>query len=114
MCNQYAPSRPDIVAQHFRVAAPSEDYRGGIGPWGRGPFVRSSPDGRIAVLGQWALIADNAREAADFARAHVEIDAPHAAHCTTDAAQAEHHFARGARRRERNIQLVLVGHGAAV
>lgn len=68
MCNQYAPSRPDIVAQHFRVAAPSEDYRAGIGPWGSGPFVRSSPEGRIAVVGQWALIADSAREARSSAR----------------------------------------------
>ena len=69
MCNQYAPSRPDIVAQHFRVAPPTEDYRAGIGPWSRGPFVRSSPEVRSAVVGQWALIADNAREARSPRRA---------------------------------------------
>lgn len=68
MCNQYAPSRPDRIAQHFRVQPPEGEYRAGIGPWGRGPFVRAAPGGRAAIVGQWALIADNAREAKSAAR----------------------------------------------
>jgi hypothetical protein len=68
VCNQWAPSRPDIVAQHFRVAAPADEYRAGVGPWGRAPFVRSPPDGRIAVVGQLALITDTLREAKSTAR----------------------------------------------
>ena len=56
---------------------PSEPYRPGIGPWGKGPFVRNAVrrvkrqavDGhREAPVGQWALIADNAKEAKSSAR----------------------------------------------
>jgi putative SOS response-associated peptidase YedK len=68
MCNQYAPPGPERVAAYFRVAAPSDIYRPGIGPWGRGPFVRQVGDRREAVVGQWALIGDNAREARSSAR----------------------------------------------
>lgn len=68
MCNQYAPPNPERVAAHFRVAAPPDTYRPGIGPWGLGPFVRHTGGRREAVVGQWALIADNAREARSSAR----------------------------------------------
>ena len=68
MCNQYSPSDPHIVALHFRVQPPAEQYKRGIGPWGRGPFVRSAQAGPEAVVGQWALIGDNAREARSSAR----------------------------------------------
>ncbi|MBK6853268.1 MAG: SOS response-associated peptidase family protein [Burkholderiales bacterium] len=68
MCNQYAPPGPERVAAYFRVAAPSDTYRPGIGPWGRGPFIRRVADRREAVVGQWALIGDNAREARSSAR----------------------------------------------
>lgn len=48
---------------------PAEAYRPGIGPWGQGPFVRQGADGhREAAVGQWALIADNAKEAKSSAR----------------------------------------------
>lgn len=68
MCNQYAPSGPEQVETYFRVARPTEAYRPGIGPWGRGPFIRSAQTGREAVVGQWALIGDAAREAKSKAR----------------------------------------------
>jgi putative SOS response-associated peptidase YedK len=68
MCNQYSPSDPHIVALHFKVQPPAEQYKRGIGPWGRGPFVRNTEAGRDAIVGQWALIGDNAREAKSSAR----------------------------------------------
>jgi putative SOS response-associated peptidase YedK len=68
MCNQYSPSDPHIVALHFKVEPPAEPYKRGIGPWGRAPFVRAAASGREAVVGQWALIGDNAREAKSSAR----------------------------------------------
>ena len=68
MCNQYSPSDPHIVALHFKVEPPAEAYKRGLGPWGRAPFVRSARAGREAVVGQWALIGDNAREAKSSAR----------------------------------------------
>jgi hypothetical protein len=69
MCNQYSPSDPHIVAIHFKVTPPAEPYKPAIGPWGRGPFVRNTATGREAVVGQWALIADNARDEAHIPRA---------------------------------------------
>ena len=69
MCNQYAPPSRDRVEEHFHALMQThENYRPGIGPWGRGPFVRLTPAGREAVVGQWALIGDNAREAKSAAR----------------------------------------------
>ena len=69
MCNQYAPPNPQRVADHFRTTPPAAPCRPGIGPWGQGPFVRRAADGhREAALGQWALIADNAKEAKSSAR----------------------------------------------
>lgn len=42
---------------------PADPYRRDIGPWSQGPFVRKSASGnREACVGQWALIADNAKE----------------------------------------------------
>lgn len=69
MCNQYAPPGPERVDEYFRSSLLSrEPYKPGIGPWGRGPFVRSASTGREAAVGQWALIADDAREAKSSAR----------------------------------------------
>ena len=68
MCHQYSPANPHLVALHLKVQPRAEPYKPGIGPWGRGPFVRASIDGRVAVVAQWALIGDNAREARSFAR----------------------------------------------
>ena len=68
MCNQYAPPGPERVEEYFRSSLPREPYKPGIGPWGRGPFVRSASTGREAVVGQWALIGDNALEAKSSAR----------------------------------------------
>ncbi len=73
MCNQYAPPSPQRVADHFSTISPAKSYRPGIGPWGQGPFVRQvtgpEPEGhREAPIGQWALIADNAKEAKSSAR----------------------------------------------
>ena len=68
MCNQYAPSGPERVDEYFGAGLSKEPYRPGVGPWGRGPFVRSTPSGREVVVGQWALIGDNAKEAKSSAR----------------------------------------------
>jgi len=68
MCNQYAPSGPERVNEYFRTGLPREPYRPGIGPWGRGPFVRGTTTDRDVVVGQWALIGDNAEEAKSSAR----------------------------------------------
>ena len=69
MCNQYAPPSRQRVEDHFHALLPADaSYRPGIGPWGRGPFVRQASAAREAVVGQWALIADNAREAKSAAR----------------------------------------------
>ena len=68
MCNQYAPPGPELVAEYFQTNLPHEPYKSGIGPWGRAPFVRAVADGREAVVGQWALIADGAKEAKSSAR----------------------------------------------
>ena len=68
MCNQYAPTGPELVADYFRTNLPREPYKAGIGPWGRGPFVRNPSDRREAVVGQWALIGDSAKEAKSSAR----------------------------------------------
>jgi putative SOS response-associated peptidase YedK len=57
-----------VVALHFKVEAPTEMYKRGIGPWGRGPFVRVAAGEREGVVGHWALIADNARESKSAAR----------------------------------------------
>lgn len=53
---------------YFHVNLSKEPYRPGIGPWGRGPFVRKTSTGREAAVGQWAIIGDNAREAKSSAR----------------------------------------------
>ncbi len=68
MCNQYAPPGPERVATYFRTAPPSSVYRPGIGPWGQGPFIRVKEGQREVVVGQWALIGDNAKEAKSSAR----------------------------------------------
>ena len=69
MCNQYAPPSRQRVEEHFGASMQTDEaYRPGIGPWGRGPLVRQGPCGREALVGQWALIADNAREAKSAAR----------------------------------------------
>ncbi len=68
MCNQYAPSGPERVNKYFGAGLPNEPCRPGIGPWGRGPFVRSIATGREVVVGQWALIGDNAKESKSSAR----------------------------------------------
>lgn len=69
MCNVYGPAGPRVITERFRVALLSEPYRPSIGPWGRGPFVRRAGNGGAeAVVGQWALIRDGAREARSAAR----------------------------------------------
>jgi hypothetical protein len=71
MCNQYSPPDPQRIAQYFDVQAPPAAYKRGLGPWSVGPFVRidqAEPTRREAVLGQWALIGDNAKEARSKAR----------------------------------------------
>jgi len=68
MCNQYAPSGPQRVQEYFHTLPLTSSYAGGIGPWGRGPFVRPAGGVREAVVGQWALIADHAKEARSSAR----------------------------------------------
>ena len=68
MCNQYAPTGPERVQAYFQTGPVPGGYRPGIGPWGQGPFVRRGTTGREAVVGQWALIADRAKEARSSAR----------------------------------------------
>jgi putative SOS response-associated peptidase YedK len=71
MCNQYSPPNPQRLALYFDVDPLAETYKPGLGPWSWGPFVRVSqrdPSRREAVVGQWALIADGAKEAKSKAR----------------------------------------------
>ena len=69
MCNQYALPNPQRIADHFRTAPPTDPYGPDIGPWGHGPFVRKAEGGdRQSAVGQWALIADNAKEVNSSAR----------------------------------------------
>ena len=58
MCNQYSPSDPQLVALHFKVEPLADPCKRGIGPWGRGPFVRAVLGDRAAVVGQLAPIGD--------------------------------------------------------
>jgi putative SOS response-associated peptidase YedK len=62
MCNRYSPPSREQVALFFDVEPPADFYKPGLGPWGQGPFVRKKVghEGREAVVGQWALIADGA------------------------------------------------------
>lgn len=68
MCNIYGPAGPRMITERFRVTVPAEPYKPSIGPWGRGPFIRLRNGSPECVLGQWALIADGAREAVSSAR----------------------------------------------
>jgi putative SOS response-associated peptidase YedK len=71
MCNQYSPPDPQRLSHYFDVPAPAQAYKPGLGPWSLGPFVRLSAgnrNSREAVVGQWALIADGAKEAKSKAR----------------------------------------------
>jgi putative SOS response-associated peptidase YedK len=68
MCNIYGPAGPRMITERFRVAVPAEPYKASIGPWGRGPVIRLRNDSPECVVGQWALIADGAREAVSSAR----------------------------------------------
>jgi len=57
MCNRY--KTPQL--ERFSELMPGPlfpKWRPGIGPWGRGPFVRDRGAGRELVVGQWALIGD--------------------------------------------------------
>ena len=44
----------------FRMPSPldTNDLRPGIGPWGKGPFLRAKPEGVELVIGIWALISE--------------------------------------------------------
>lgn len=68
MCNIYGPAGPRMITERFGVRVPSEPYKPSIGPWGRGPFIRVRGGEPECVIGQWALIADGAREAVSSAR----------------------------------------------
>ncbi len=68
MCNIYGPAGPRMITERFRVTVPAEPYKASIGPWGRGPFIRVRNGSPECVVGQWALIADGAREAVSSAR----------------------------------------------
>lgn len=65
MCNVYGPAGPRMVTERFdaQLRLPVEPWKPGLGPWGRGPFVRMHNGLREAVVGQWALIGDNDRQA---------------------------------------------------
>ena len=70
MCNRYRPSRAEEIERYFGIP-PRRTYNvGGIGPWGQGPFIRPAREsGSLeAVVGQWALIADGAKEVKSKAR----------------------------------------------
>lgn len=66
MSNVYGPPEPEDVFRRFpeiRRPAALEPYKHGLGPWGRGPFVRPADPadpatGLQLVVGQFALIGD--------------------------------------------------------
>jgi putative SOS response-associated peptidase YedK len=61
MCNQYRTIPGDVAASYFGVDAPTEAYKPGLGPKGRGPYVRAQRESSqpVAVVGLWALLADS-------------------------------------------------------
>jgi putative SOS response-associated peptidase YedK len=64
MCNVYGPAGPRMVSERFQLRLPlTESYKPGIGPWGRGPYLRLQDGELAAVVGQWALIGDRDRKA---------------------------------------------------
>jgi len=62
MCNRYEPMQLELWPI-MGVQAPESLYKPGLGPFGHGPFIRPVAGGLRAFVGQWALIADGAREA---------------------------------------------------
>jgi putative SOS response-associated peptidase YedK len=65
MCNQYRSLPAEVLTRYFGVEAPADGYKLGLGPRGRGPYVRPSLGGGtrspIAVVGLWSLLADGAK-----------------------------------------------------
>lgn len=64
--NHVQSIRPAEARNRFGILLhnpPLKPLKPGIGPWGRGPLVRSVADKRQATVGQWALVADGAKEA---------------------------------------------------
>lgn len=61
MSNVYGPPEPADIFRRFDLPVrPLEPYKHGLGPWGRGPFVRPGVDLPLqVVVGQFALIGDH-------------------------------------------------------
>ncbi len=67
MCNKYEPVQYELWPI-MGVEAPVQPYKLALGPWGHGPFIRPV-EGRLqAFVGQWAMVAPGAREAAPRSR----------------------------------------------
>lgn len=58
MCNAYAPPEPPEIVAYFNSLPPVGDYALGLGPWGRGPYVRPIEGRRHTIVGLWALARD--------------------------------------------------------
>jgi putative SOS response-associated peptidase YedK len=63
MCNRYAPASPDDIENYFATTPPPLPWTAGIGPWGRGPYVRVAGGGRACLVGQWGLVPVDAATA---------------------------------------------------
>jgi putative SOS response-associated peptidase YedK len=62
VCNRYQPAPREIITNALGIGVPDIAYRPGLGPWGIGPFVRSTGGQLECVVGQWALIPPFAQE----------------------------------------------------
>ncbi|MEJ6004807.1 SOS response-associated peptidase family protein [Paucibacter sp. AS339] len=74
MCNLYHVSAKEEIERHFRASVRGDLPQGAVGPFGRGVLVRGGvseegPSARIAVAGQWGMIAPRARQARPSSRA---------------------------------------------
>ena len=71
MCNLYHVSAKEEIERHFRASVRGEVPQGPVGPFGRGVLIRSDPQAsgeRIAIAGQWGMIAPRASQARPASR----------------------------------------------
>lgn len=71
MCNLYHVSAKEEIERHFRASVRGELPQGPVGPFGRGVLIRSEPQTgleRIAIAGQWGMIAPRATQARPASR----------------------------------------------
>ena len=71
MCNRYHPTRAEIIEAQWKFGLPGtgdRTWRPGIGPWGKGPFIRIKNSEPELVVGTWALIGDDYGQPVNRAR----------------------------------------------